>query len=64
MWETAFKTLATVETAYHGIMNRIWMLHLSSYSHSCLVVPKASFYDSVLTLAALETAFTAYIMTS
>ena len=43
----------------------IWMLHLSSYSHSCLLVPRASFYSSILTLAALEDAYTAYIcMTS
>ena len=33
MW-TPFKTLTAVETAYHGIMNRIWMLHLLSSSES------------------------------
>lgn len=33
----------------------IWMLHLSSYSHSCLVGLRASFYNFVLILATLET---------
>ena len=33
----------------------IWMLHLSSYSHSCLVGLRASFYNFVLILANLET---------